>query len=79
MLPPPISPAGDLPEHLGIGQVKDLGSVLGRHSVVADTQDADGMSVHLEAEGAVIPPVDEGDGVLDADVVDEGFCPTLVS
>ena len=30
------------------------------------------MGVHLKAEGAVIPPVDEGDGIPDADVVDEG-------
>lgn len=30
------------------------------------------MGVHLKAEGAVIPPVYEGDGIPDADVVDEG-------
>ena len=30
------------------------------------------MGVYLEAEGAVIPPVDEGDGIPDADMVDEG-------
>ena len=31
------------------------------------------MGVHLEAEGTVIPPVDEGDGIPDADIVDKGF------
>lgn len=30
------------------------------------------MGVHLKAEGTVIPPVDEGDGIPDADVVDKG-------
>ena len=30
------------------------------------------MGIHLKAEGAVIPPVDEGDGIPNTDVVDEG-------
>lgn len=39
-----------------------------------DAQNTDGMGVHLKAEGTVIPPVYEGDGIPDADMVDEGLC-----
>ena len=39
-----------------------------------DAQNADGMGVHLETEGTAGPLINKGDGIPNADMVDESLC-----